>query len=69
MTQMGIQVSSDFTERFTVEMIHRGDIGKVKEVHTFSNKKWGDMDPVPLDKAVHRVLINPVSYLNNRPAV
>jgi predicted dehydrogenase len=51
MTQMGIQVSSDFTERFTVEMIHRGDIGKVKEVHTFSNKKWGDMDPVPLDKA------------------
>src|SRR3954451_9764243 len=51
MTQMGIQVSSDFTERFTVEMIHRGDIGKVKEVHTFSNKKWGDMDPLPLDKA------------------
>lgn len=51
MTQMGIQVSSDFTERFAVEMIHRGDIGKVKEVHTFSNKKWGDMDPVPLEKA------------------
>jgi hypothetical protein len=50
MTQMGIQVSSDFTERFAVEMIHRGDIGKVKEVHTFSNKKWGDMEPVPLDK-------------------
>ncbi|MFZ4767674.1 MAG: Gfo/Idh/MocA family protein, partial [Roseimicrobium sp.] len=51
MTQMGIQVSSDFTERFAVEMIHRGDIGKIKEVHTFSNKKWGDMEPVPLAKA------------------
>jgi len=47
MTQMGIQISSDFTERFAVELIHQGVIGKVKEVHTFSNKKWGDMDPVP----------------------
>ena len=50
-TQMGIQISSSFGERFTVAMIHRGDIGKVKEVHTFSNKKWGDMDPVPVAKA------------------
>lgn len=47
MTQMGIQVSSDFTERFTVEIIHSGVIGRVKEAHTFSNKKWGDMDPLP----------------------
>mgnify|MGYP000851163980 CR=1 FL=1 len=47
MTQMGIQVSSDFTERHAVELIHLGAIGKVKEVHTFSHKKWGDMDPVP----------------------
>lgn len=50
MTQMGIQVSSDFTERFAVEMVHSGVIGKVKEVHTFSNKAWGDMTPLP-DKA------------------
>jgi predicted dehydrogenase len=47
MTQMGIQVSSDFTERYTVELIRSGVIGKIKEAHTFSNKKWGDMDPVP----------------------
>jgi len=47
MTQMGIQVSSDFSERFTVEMIHSGVIGKVKEAHTFSNKAWGDMTPLP----------------------
>lgn len=46
-TQMGIQVSSDFSERLAVEIIHSGVIGKVKEVHTFSNKKWGDMEPVP----------------------
>jgi predicted dehydrogenase len=47
MTQMGIQVSSSFTERMAVQMIQDGAIGKVKEVHTFSNKKWGDMAPVP----------------------
>ncbi|TDU71130.1 putative dehydrogenase [Prosthecobacter fusiformis] len=47
MTQMGIQASSDFTERYAVELVHLGLIGKVKEVHTFSNKKWGDMEPVP----------------------
>ena len=47
MTQMGIQVSSDFTERHAVALIQNGSIGKVKEVHTFSNKKWGDMEPVP----------------------
>lgn len=47
MTQMGIQISSDFTERFAVELIHSGVIGKIKEVHTFSNKKWGDMNSLP----------------------
>ena len=47
MTQMGIQGSSDFTERHAVALIQNGSIGKVKEVHTFSNKKWGDMEPVP----------------------
>ncbi len=50
-TQMGIQVSSTFGERFAVAMIHRGDIGKVREVHTFSSKKWGDMTPVPTSNA------------------
>ncbi len=47
MTQMGIQISSEFTERHAVALIQMGAIGKVKEVHTFSNKKWGDMEPVP----------------------
>jgi len=54
MTQMGIQISSDFSERLAVALIQAGAIGKVKEAHTFSSKKWGDMelrpaksDPVP----------------------
>lgn len=46
-TQMGIQVSSSVNERLAVALIQQGAIGKVKEVHTFSNKKWGDMGPVP----------------------
>ncbi|CAN5238319.1 Gfo/Idh/MocA family oxidoreductase [soil metagenome] len=46
-TQMGIQVSSDFSERHGVALVHAGTIGKIKEVHTFSNKTWGDMAPRP----------------------
>ncbi len=47
MTQMGIQVSSAFSERHAVALIQNGSIGKVKEVHTYSSKKWGDMNPLP----------------------
>ena len=46
-TQMGIQISSEFTERYAVDYIQSGVIGKIKEVHTFSNKTWGDPNPVP----------------------
>ena len=47
MSQMGIQVSSDFTERWAQGLIKEGAIGKVKEVFSFSNKEWGDMAPMP----------------------
>lgn len=47
MTQMGIQVSSSFEERYAVRLVQDGLIGKVKEVHTFSNKTWGDPQPRP----------------------
>ena len=47
-TQMGIQVSSGFEERYAVRLVQDGLIGKVKEVHTFSNKAWGDPKPRPL---------------------
>jgi len=48
MTQMGIQISSRL-HRALRGGAHSasGAIGKVKEAHTFSNKKWGDMEPVP----------------------
>lgn len=53
-TQMGIQIHSSKEYRTAVQLVQEGAIGKVKEVHTWSNKKWGDMelrpdraDPVP----------------------
>ena len=53
-TQMGIQVSSDFSERCAQHLIREGAIGKIKEVHSFSSKEWGDLlttpdktDPIP----------------------
>ncbi|WP_414664756.1 Gfo/Idh/MocA family protein [Horticoccus sp. 23ND18S-11] len=53
-TQMGIQIHSYKVYRQAVAVVQSGAIGKVKEVHTWSNKKWGDLgqppqktDPVP----------------------
>ena len=46
-TQMGIQVHSAAEYRMAVDLVHNGTIGKVKEVHAWSNKKWGDMTPRP----------------------
>ena len=40
-TQMGIQVHSAAPYRRAVAMIQRGVIGKVSEVHAWSNKNWG----------------------------
>ncbi len=46
-TQMGIQVSSEFSERLTVEIVQSGIIGKINRVHSFSNKKWGGNGKLP----------------------
>jgi predicted dehydrogenase len=53
-TQMGIQIHSSSMYRAAVQLVQNGAVGKIKEVHTFSNKKWGDtgakpnrVDPVP----------------------
>lgn len=46
-TQMGIQISSHPTQLATEAMIRSGVIGKVREVHTFCDKTWGDMSPLP----------------------
>ncbi|MDM4017500.1 Gfo/Idh/MocA family oxidoreductase [Roseiconus lacunae] len=40
-TQMGIQIHSSRAYRQAVLMIQDGVIGKVKEVHAWSNKNWG----------------------------
>jgi predicted dehydrogenase len=46
-TQMGIQIHSSREYKTAVELIRSGAIGKIKEVHSFSEKKWGDTDPLP----------------------
>lgn len=46
-TQMGIQIHSNAEYRTAVALVHNGTIGKVKEVHAWSNKKWGDSAPRP----------------------
>jgi predicted dehydrogenase len=46
-TQMGIQVHSAKEYRTAVRVIQDGAIGKVKEVHSWSNKMWGYKGPRP----------------------
>jgi predicted dehydrogenase len=46
-TQMGIQIHSHAVHKTVVATIHSGAIGKVKEVHSWSSKRWGDSAPRP----------------------
>ena len=46
-TQMGIQVSSTRVQRYGEALVRSGIVGKIREVHTFSNKSWGDDTPLP----------------------
>jgi len=46
-TQMGIQIHSHPVHKEVVATIHEGAIGKVKEVHSWSGKQWGDTKPRP----------------------
>lgn len=48
-TQMGIQVHSSATYRRAVKMIQSGVIGKVSQVHAWSNKNWGYDGPARKD--------------------
>jgi predicted dehydrogenase len=47
-TQMGIQIHSNSEYRTASKAIQEGAIGKVKEVHTWSSKKWGDNGAMPV---------------------
>ncbi len=46
-TQMGIQIHSAREYKTAVQVIQGGAIGKIREVHSWSNKKWGDTEPMP----------------------
>lgn len=46
-SQMGIQIHSAAEHRTVVATIQSGAIGKVKEVHSWSGKGWGDTNPRP----------------------
>jgi predicted dehydrogenase len=46
-SQMGIQIHSAADHRTVVATIQSGAIGKVKEVHSWSGKGWGDPKPRP----------------------
>jgi predicted dehydrogenase len=46
-SQMGIQIHSAAEHRTIVAIIQSGAIGKVKEVHSWSGKDWGDRNPRP----------------------
>ena len=46
-TQMGIQVHSAVEYRMAVRLVQDGAIGPIKEVHSWSSKKWGDPSPRP----------------------
>jgi predicted dehydrogenase len=46
-TQMGIQISSHETQLVTEQLIRDCVVGKIREVHTFCDKAWGDTNPIP----------------------
>src|SRR5262245_32400575 len=46
-SQMGIQIHSEAKHKQVVQAIHDGIIGKVKAVHSWSGKDWGDPKPRP----------------------
>jgi len=46
-TQMGIQTRATAGYRTAMHLIQDGAIGKIKEVHSWSGKKWGDDDTLP----------------------
>ena len=48
-TQMGIQIHSQKVYRLAVALVQSGAIGKVKEIHTWSDRFWGDTG-APVEK-------------------
>jgi hypothetical protein len=44
---MGIQISSHETQLVTERLLRENAVGKIREVHTFCDKAWGDTSPIP----------------------
>jgi predicted dehydrogenase len=51
-TQMGIQIHSNVEYRTAVKLVQDGVLGKIKEVHVWSSKKWGDTGSRPAPSPV-----------------
>jgi len=71
-SQMGTQLASSTPDMTVEAWIAAGAIGKVKEVHTFSHKTWGDTNPLPervdavpetLDWELWNGVLTPVPYI------
>jgi predicted dehydrogenase len=46
-TQMGIQIHSSSFYQLPPLLVQAGSIGKIKEVHSWVRKSWGDTKPLP----------------------
>jgi hypothetical protein len=46
-TQMGIQIHSTSFYRMAALLVQAGAIGRIKEVHSWCPKSWGDPEPKP----------------------
>lgn len=74
MTQMGTQLASSTPDMTIEKWVQAGVAGKIKEVHTFSHKTWGDPNPIPKDRKdevpatlnwdVWNGIVDPVTYIH-----
>ncbi len=55
-TQMGTQIHSASEYRTAVQLVQSGVVGKIREVHSWSDKTWGYDGPVPQSAPVPETL-------------
>lgn len=51
-TQMGIQIHSESVYKEAVSLVQRGAVGRIREVHLWSDKKWGDEGAPPVGEFI-----------------
>ena len=68
-TQMGIQCHSQKVYRMAVALVQKGAIGKVKEIHTWSCKKWGDAgEPPSSSEPAPEAILSNSWYIRRTPS-